>query len=101
MDVPNTRHDGETDIRPAAGSGAAGGLTVRAADAIRELADTVSWTRGRLQTGLDELGRLLRSDYDSSAADHQAWVVELVNGLARDGLIAVHEQDGETRVSLP
>ena len=52
--------------------------------------------------GLDELGVLLRADY---TAEFRPWVAELVRGLARDGLIAVHEvqddPDSETRVSLP
>jgi A/G-specific adenine glycosylase len=48
--------------------------------------------------GLDELGQLLRAEY---TPESRAWVAELVHGLVRDGLIAVHEHDGETRVSLP
>jgi len=48
--------------------------------------------------GLDDLGLVLRPDY---APEHRAWVAELVAGLHRDGLLAVVEQAGEPRVSLP
>ncbi|MCC7367295.1 MAG: A/G-specific adenine glycosylase [Chloroflexi bacterium] len=48
--------------------------------------------------GLDELGALLRPEYDPA---QRPWVADLVLGLARDGLVATHERDGETRVSLP
>lgn len=48
--------------------------------------------------GLDELGAALRPDF---SPEHRPWVSELVHGLARDGLIAVHEAAGETCVSLP
>lgn len=63
----------------------------RIVDRCRELAagETV---------GLDDLGQLLRAEY---TPDHRPWVAELVHGLVRDGLIAVQEYDGETRVSLP
>jgi A/G-specific adenine glycosylase len=48
--------------------------------------------------GLDDLGRALRADY---GPDHTGWVAELVEGLRRDGLVAVEERSGEPRVSLP
>ena len=48
--------------------------------------------------GLDDLGGLLRADF---GPEHRAWVSEMVHGLARDGLVAIHEESGETRVSLP
>jgi A/G-specific adenine glycosylase len=51
--------------------------------------------------GLDDLGRLLRADFDPAIPEHSVWVSELAFGLARDGLLAVHEMGGETRVSLP
>jgi A/G-specific adenine glycosylase len=47
---------------------------------------------------LDDLGQRLRADY---TPERRPWVSELVHGLARDGLVAVHETDGDTRVSLP
>lgn len=63
----------------------------RIVDRCRELApgETV---------GLDELGQLLRAEY---TPELRSWVAELVHGLIRDGLIAVQESEGETRVSLP
>jgi A/G-specific adenine glycosylase len=48
--------------------------------------------------GLDDLGRALRPAY---GPDHRAWVAGLVEGLRRDGLVAVDERSGEPRVSLP
>ncbi|HZO29867.1 MAG TPA: A/G-specific adenine glycosylase [Chloroflexota bacterium] len=48
--------------------------------------------------GLDDLGRALRSDYSS---EHATWVAGLVEGLRRDGLVAVDESVGGPRVSLP
>jgi A/G-specific adenine glycosylase len=48
--------------------------------------------------GLDDLGRALRADY---GPEHAAWVAGLVEGLRRDGLVAVDERSGEPRVSLP
>jgi hypothetical protein len=48
--------------------------------------------------GLDELGQLMRAGY---TPEQRPWVAELVHGLVRDGLIAVQEHDGETRVRLP
>jgi A/G-specific adenine glycosylase len=47
---------------------------------------------------LDDLGRALRPDY---VPEHRPWVADLVAGLHRDGLLAVDEQAGDTRVSLP
>jgi A/G-specific adenine glycosylase len=47
---------------------------------------------------LDELGQALREDY---GPEHAAWVADLVEGLRRDGLIAVHEGSDGLRVSLP
>jgi A/G-specific adenine glycosylase len=48
--------------------------------------------------GLDDLGRALRPDY---GPEHLSWVAGLVEGLRRDGLVAVEEDSGEARVSLP
>jgi A/G-specific adenine glycosylase len=48
--------------------------------------------------GLDDLGRSLRADF---GPEHLAWVAGLVEGLRRDGLVAVDETGGEVRVSLP
>jgi len=48
--------------------------------------------------GLDDLGRALRADYGPA---HRAWTADLVEGLRRDGLVAVDESSGEPRVSLP
>jgi A/G-specific adenine glycosylase len=47
---------------------------------------------------LDDLGRELRPDY---GPEHRPWVAGLVEGLRRDGLVAVDEESGEARVSLP
>jgi A/G-specific adenine glycosylase len=46
----------------------------------------------------DDLGRALRADFET---EHLAWVADLVEGLRRDGLVAVDEDSGEARVSLP
>jgi A/G-specific adenine glycosylase len=48
--------------------------------------------------GLDDLGRMLRADY---GPEHRAWTADLVEGLRRDGLVAVDASSGEPRVSLP
>jgi A/G-specific adenine glycosylase len=48
--------------------------------------------------GLDDLGRVLRSDY---GPEHRPWVAELVEGLRSHGLVAVDDASGEARVSLP
>jgi A/G-specific adenine glycosylase len=47
---------------------------------------------------LDDLGHSLREDY---RPEHVEWVADLVDGLRRDGLVAVHESPGGPRVSLP
>jgi A/G-specific adenine glycosylase len=49
--------------------------------------------------GLDDLGRLLRPEYGPD--ESRAWVGELVEGLRRDGLVAIDEASGEPRVTLP
>jgi A/G-specific adenine glycosylase len=49
--------------------------------------------------GLHDLGRVLRADY--SPDEHASWVGGLVEGLRRDGLVAVEDAAGEPRVSLP
>jgi A/G-specific adenine glycosylase len=48
---------------------------------------------------LDDFGKALRADY--APAEHRDWIAGLVEGLRRDGLVAVHEMCGELRVSLP
>jgi len=47
---------------------------------------------------LDDLGPMLRKDY---GPEHATWVADLVEGLRRDGLVAVHEGPDGPRVSLP
>jgi A/G-specific adenine glycosylase len=47
---------------------------------------------------LDDLGRALRDDF---CPEHAAWVADLVEGLRRDGLVAVQEETDGLRVSLP
>jgi A/G-specific adenine glycosylase len=49
--------------------------------------------------GLDDLGRVLRADY--SPDEHASWVAGLVEGLRRDGLVAVDDAGGEPRIRLP
>jgi A/G-specific adenine glycosylase len=48
--------------------------------------------------GLDDLGRALRSAF---GPDDLPWIAGLVEGLRRDGLVAVDKSSGEPRVSLP
>ena len=48
--------------------------------------------------GVDALGLAVRPGY--SAAD-APWLHTLLEGLARDGLVALHNDGGEVRVSLP
>jgi A/G-specific adenine glycosylase len=48
--------------------------------------------------GLDDLGRALCPDF---SPEHLEWVAGLVEGLRRDGLVAVDDTSGEPRVSLP
>ncbi|MFN8635857.1 MAG: A/G-specific adenine glycosylase [Chloroflexota bacterium] len=49
--------------------------------------------------GLADLGRALRSDF---GPEHLDWIAELVDGLRRDGLVAVEDDaTGAPRVSLP
>jgi len=48
--------------------------------------------------GLGDLGRALRPDF---GPEHEAWIAGLVEGLRRDGLVAVDDCSGEARVSLP
>jgi A/G-specific adenine glycosylase len=48
--------------------------------------------------GLDDLGRVLRADF---RPEHTDWVARLVEGLRRDGLVAVDDVTGEPRVRLP
>jgi A/G-specific adenine glycosylase len=47
---------------------------------------------------LDDLGRALRPAF---GPEHVGWIASLVEGLRRDGLVAVDESSGEPRVSLP
>ena len=63
----------------------------RAVAHLRSLADGAS-------CGVAELGAAVKADY--SDADG-AWLRSLLEGLARDGLAALHDDGGETRVSLP
>ena len=48
--------------------------------------------------GLVELGDAVRPGYSDADAP---WLRSLLEGLARDGLVAVHGEGGSTRVSLP
>ena len=48
--------------------------------------------------GLVELGVAVRAGYSDADA---VWLRSLLEGLARDGLVAVHGEGGSTRVSLP
>ena len=48
--------------------------------------------------GLVELGDAVRPGYSDADA---VWLRSLLEGLARDGLVAVHGEGGSTRVSLP
>jgi A/G-specific adenine glycosylase len=48
--------------------------------------------------GLDELGPLVRDDYD---ATHEDWLRGLVAGLARDRLIAISGSPADIRLALP
>src|SRR5581483_213833 len=70
---------------------------------------TTRYFRGRIVARLRELphgetlpvgdlGPILRDDF---ADEHVAWLAELVEGLRRDGLVAVHATDDGIRVSLP
>ncbi|MDE2899667.1 MAG: A/G-specific adenine glycosylase, partial [Chloroflexota bacterium] len=63
----------------------------RAVAHLRSLADGAS-------CGVAELGAAVKADY--SDADG-AWLRSLLEGLARDGLVAVRDEGGATRVSLP
>jgi A/G-specific adenine glycosylase len=47
---------------------------------------------------LDDLGKALREEY---GPEHAAWVADLVEGLRRDGLVAVHDGPDGVGVSLP
>ena len=77
--------------------------------AVQPFEQTTRFFRGRIVAacrdlapgetlGLHDLGRALRPDY---GPEHQEWVAGLVEGLRRDGLVAVDEGSGEPRVSLP
>jgi A/G-specific adenine glycosylase len=81
----------------------------RPAKAAQPFEQTTRYFRGRIVAacrdlapgetlGLGDLGRMLRSEYGPEDA---AWVAGLVEGLRRDGLVAVDESTGEARVSLP
>jgi A/G-specific adenine glycosylase len=81
----------------------------KVAKAAQPFEQTTRYFRGRIVAacrdlapgetlGLDDLGRALRSDY---GPEHEDWVAVLVEGLRRDGLVAVDEASGEKRVSLP
>ena len=48
--------------------------------------------------GLVELGDAVRPGYSD---DDAPWLLGVLEGLARDGLVAVHGEGGSTRVSLP
>ena len=48
--------------------------------------------------GLVELGVVVRPGYSD---DDAPWLLGVLEGLARDGLVAVHGAGGSTRVSLP
>ncbi len=60
-------------------------------DALRALPPGASLT-------LEALGAQVKPD--DAPADRE-WLLELVRALARDGLIDLTEQKGDTRVSLP
>jgi A/G-specific adenine glycosylase len=95
---------------------AAGGNSLRRAAerspsyrAIQPFEQTTRFFRGRIVAccrelapgetlGLDDLGRALRPEF---GPEHVDWIASLVEGLRRDGLIAVDESFGEPRVSLP
>jgi A/G-specific adenine glycosylase len=47
---------------------------------------------------LDEIGPLLRDDFSE---EHMTWLVELVNGLERDGLAVVAEEEAPYDISDP
>lgn len=77
--------------------------------AVLPFEQTTRYFRGRIvdrcrelgpgeTASLDDLGRDLRAEY---APEQRRWIAELVHGLARDGLVIIHEADGETRISLP
>ena len=85
------------------------GAEYRVAKAVQPFEQTTRYFRGRIvgacrdlapgaTLGLDDLGRMLRPEYGPEHAD---WVAGLVEGLRRDGLVAVDESTGEPRVSLP
>ena len=80
------------------------------AKAVQPFEQTTRYFRGRIvdacrtleagaSLGLDELGTRLRADYDADR--HRDWVAGLVEGLRRDGLVAVDAASGEARVTLP
>ncbi len=48
--------------------------------------------------GVDDLGAAVKADYSDADA---AWLRALLEGLARDGLVALHGGDDGARVSLP
>jgi len=58
----------------------------RVVEILRRLAPEESLT-------MAELGPLLRSDFAGDAPSHTAWLVKLVQGLVRDGLVRLLETD--------
>jgi A/G-specific adenine glycosylase len=95
---------------------AAGGDSVRRAAerspsyrAIQPFEQTTRFFRGRIVAccrelapgetlSLDDLGRALRPEF---GPEHVDWIASLVDGLRRDGLVAIDEGTGAPRVSLP
>lgn len=60
---------------------------------VREISE-----RGEL--GLDALGPLVREEFDPADSTDLAWLTELVQALAEDGLVAIRTaDDGELRVA--
>ncbi len=49
---------------------------------------------------LDELGHTIRVDYTPDGEHGRDWLRRLLGDLSDDGLVAVEDQDGETRVTL-
>ena len=89
---------------------AAAAKTPRTAKAAQPFEQTTRYFRGRIVAacrdlapgatlGLEDLGRALRPGF---GPDDLAWIAGLVEGLRRDGLVAIDESlSGEPRVSLP